>query len=337
MVKKSNPYYSGPETHNFDGRIFFNPGGIAPGGFLKLLKWQLMEKRAKWPDKVESPFEGFVPPARTDDLSITMIGHATLLVQISGLNFLTDPVFSDRVSPFSFIGPKRVVRPGVSMENLPEIDCILLSHNHYDHLDIVSLSALVDRHDPLIVTPFGNDTIILKHIPHARIKTGNWDDLVEVTGGARVHFEPVHHWSARGARDRRMALWAGFVVEAAAGKVYIVGDTGFHEGINYRAAAEKHGGFSAAILPVGAYSPRWFMRGQHQNPEEAVEGHLLCKAEVSIAHHWGTFQLTNEPIEEPVERLAKAREAKGLSENAFVVLRPGQNWIRTPVAELLTD
>lgn len=127
-----------------------------------------------------------------------------------------------------------------------------------------------------------------------------------------------------------MALWSGFVVEAPDSKVYVVGDTGFHGGINYRAAAEKHGRFDAAILPIGAYDPRWFMEAQHQNPEEAVEGHILCNAQVSIAHHWGTFQLTNESIEEPIERLAKARAERGLSDNSFITLRPGEAYLHSP-------
>lgn len=323
-VKPGNTYYSGPAASNFDGRVFFNPKGQEPLGFRDLIKWQFGEQKAKWPDAYPSPFEGAVPEKRREDLTITMIGHATLLIQVAGLNFLTDPVFSERASPLSFAGPKRVVKPGVSLENLPPIDCVLLSHNHYDHLDMSSLTALVVAHDPLIITPHGNDTIVRKDIADARIKTGNWGDIATVNDQVKVHFEPIHHWSARGARDRRMALWSGFVVESPDSKVYVVGDTGFHSGINYRAAAEKHGRFDAAILPIGAYDPRWFMEAQHQNPEEAVEGHILCNAQVSIAHHWGTFQLTNEPIEEPIERLAAARAERGLSENSFIALRPGE-------------
>lgn len=327
--KPANAYYSGPPAANFDGRVFFNPKGQAPRGFADLLKWQFGETKAKWPETYPSPFEGAVPERNVDGLTITMIGHATLLIQVSGLNFITDPVFSDRASPLSFAGPRRVVKPGVALADLPSIDCVLLSHNHYDHMDMSSLAALVDAHDPLIVTPHGNDTIIRKNIANARIVTGNWGDVAEVKDKAKVHFEPIHHWSARSARDRRMALWSGFVVEAPSGKVYVVGDTGFHAGQNYRAAAEKHGGFDAAILPIGAYDPRWFMEAQHQNPEEAVEGHLLCNAKVSIAHHWGTFQLTNEPIEEPIERLAAARAAKGLPDGSFIVLRPGEAFDRS--------
>nr|WP_306267929.1 MBL fold metallo-hydrolase [Pararhizobium sp. IMCC3301] len=324
--KSANPYYSGPPERNFDGTLFFNPDGQAPRAFADFLKWQLFERRARWPETFPSPFEGTKPEHRQEQLTITMIGHATLLIQVSGLNFLTDPVFSDRASPLSFAGPKRITKPGVALQDLPPIDFVLLSHNHYDHLDLASLRALVDAHDPLIITPHGNDTIVRKAIPDAHLETGNWDDIVAVNATTSVHFEPVHHWSARGTRDRRMALWAGFVIEARAGKIYVVGDTGFHEGINYRAAAQKHGGFDAAILPIGAYDPSWFMEAQHQNPEEAVKGHLLCRAKVSIAHHWGTFQLTNEPLQEPVERLAKARSANNVAEHAFIILRPGEAW-----------
>ncbi len=323
--KPANAYYSGPVSANFNGRTFFNPGGRGPGGLGGLLKWLVFEERAKWPKSFPSPFAGARPKDRVDGLEITMIGHATLLVQINGVNFITDPVFSDRASPYSFAGPRRVNAPGVTLSDLPKIDAVLLSHNHYDHLDIATLKELVVRHNPLILTPLGNDAIILKSIPAARIQVGDWGDVFSVRD-TKVHFEPIHHWSARGVRDRSMALWAGFVVEALAGKVYVVGDTGFHDGINYRAAAEKHGQFKAAILPIGAYNPRWFMKAQHQTPEEAVEGHVLCNAETSIAHHWGVFQLTNEPMMEPVERLEKAMAAKGLAKDAFVVLRPGERW-----------
>jgi len=327
VVSSMNPYYKGPIAKNFDGTIFFNPNGVPPGDFRGLLKWQLFESKAKWPEQYLSPFANAKPvPTIDDDVSATMIGHATFLIQTGGINFLTDPVFSERASPFQFAGPKRKQPPGVAIADLPKIDVILLSHNHYDHFDMRSLEQLVDRDNPLIVTPLGNDAIILKAIKHARTKTGNWDDVVSVGNGVDVHFEPMHHWSARAATDRRMALWAAFVIAAPAGKTYIIGDTGFHDGINYRAAAEKHGRFKLAIIPVGAYNPRWFMQHMHQNPEEAVQGHILCNAETSIAHHWGTFQLTNEPIEEPIERLAQARVDQGVGEEDFIVLLPGQEW-----------
>lgn len=324
--KPSNYYYKGPKSDHYNGVNFFNPEGVAPRKLSEVLKWQLAGGKAKWPQEYPSPFDKAKPDARIedDDIKITMIGHATLLVQVAGLNFITDPVFVERASPVQFAGPKRVNPPGVRFEDLPPIDYVLLSHNHYDHLDLASLDRLVKEHNAEIICPLGNDAIVAKKNDQARFITGDWGDVRALKNKCQVHFEPAHHWSARGVKDRRMALWAAFVLETPQGKIYHVGDTGFHDGINYKALAEKHGEMRASILPIGAYEPRWFMKGQHQNPDEAVQGHLFCKSQITIAHHWGTFQLTNEAIEAPLEALAKAKEKHGLADEAFVVLRPGE-------------
>ena len=255
-----------------------------------------------------------------------MVGHATLLIQAGGLNFLTDPVWSDRASPVQFAGPRRINPPGIAFADLPPIDHVLLTHNHYDHLDLDTLKRLSDAHGASIICPLGNDAIVKTKAPDAEFVVGDWHDVVELANGVKLHFEPCHHWSARGTKDRRWALWAAFVLETPAGKVYHIGDTGFHDGINYRALREKHGEVDVAILPIGAYEPRWFMKGQHQNPDEAVQGHKLLGAKTSIGHHWGTFQLTNEAIEAPVKALAEARVNHGVAEDAFVPMRPGQSW-----------
>ena len=244
-------------------------------------------------------------------LRASYVGHATVLIQTGGLNFLTDPVWSERCSPFSWVGPKRKNAPGVEFDDLPPIDVVLLSHNHYDHFDIETLKKLRQRHDPLIITPLGNDPILKKHDPHFRIATGDWGDTIELGRDTSVTFEPMHHWSARGMRDRRNALWAAFVVQGPGGNIYHIGDTGFHGGQNYRAAREKYGGFRFAILPFGAFEPRDFMQHQHQNPDEAVQGHLLCGAQCTLGHHWGTFQLTNESIEDQLALLQQARDRHG--------------------------
>jgi L-ascorbate metabolism protein UlaG (beta-lactamase superfamily) len=264
---------------------------------------------------------------RDNDLAVTMVGHATLLIQVAGLNLLTDPLWSERTSPVSFAGPKRVARPGIALEDLPPIDAVLLTHNHYDHLDVATLRALHQIHDPLVVTPLGNDTIVRQHVPDMRIETGDWGDTVSLPDGTAIHFEPCHHWSARGSSDRRMALWAAFVIESAAGKIYHIGDTGFHEGINYRKALEKHGLFRLAILPIGAYEPRWFMKDQHQDPHEAVRGMQLCGARYAVGHHWGTVQLTNEGHHDPVHALAEALDRHGIGRDRFRALQPGESWL----------
>jgi L-ascorbate metabolism protein UlaG (beta-lactamase superfamily) len=326
-AKSSNPYYRGPRSDHFDGTRFFNPDGHKPRNLRDLLKWQLGGGRARWPHAFQSPFPHAHPETAVAEgmLRATMVGHASLLIQAPGLNILTDPVWSRRVSPLSFIGPQRVNEPGIAFADLPKVDIVLVSHNHYDHLDLATLARLRQAHDPLVVTPLGNDVIIRVAVPEMRIEVGDWGDTIR-TAAATIHIEPVHHWSARGTRDRLMALWCGFAVETRSGKLYVAGDTGFHGGRNYSAAAARHGGFRFAVLPIGAYEPRWFMEAQHQNPEEAVEGMLLCKAEFAAGCHWGTFHLTNEPVAEPRDRLLAALDARGVARARFRPMLPGEVW-----------
>lgn len=322
-----NAYYKGPISDHFDGKIFYNPGGEAPGGLGDLLKWRTNGQSVDWPESFPSPFADNKPDARIDGsgLRVTLIGHASFLIQSAGLNFLIDPVWSERTSPFSFLGPKRVNAPGVDFDNLPPIDYVLVTHNHYDHLDLVTLKRLQERHKPQFITPLGNDKIIKDYIEAAKVTVGDWGDVVDLGEGRKIYFEPCHHWSARGLNDKRMALWAAFVIETPHGKTYHVGDTGFHSGINYRAAKEKHGSFRVTNLPIGAYEPRWFMKGQHQNPEEAVQGFLLCGADYGLGHHWGTVKLTDEGIEAPLEALNAALEKQGVPKERFIAMRPGQS------------
>lgn len=323
-----NRYYTGPRSDHFDGRIFFNPGGEPPGRFRDLLRWQLGGGRARWPASWPSPHAGARPEARLGDeaVRVTMVGHSTLLVQAAGLNVLTDPVWSPRASPLRFAGPKRVNPPGIAFDDLPPIDLVLVSHNHYDHMDLATLHRLVERHDPHIVVPLGNDRLIRRAAPRARVSAHDWGATVEVGRHARVHVEPVHHWSARGTRDRRWALWCGFTLEGPGGRVFFAGDTGFHDGRPYRDLRARHGALRLAILPIGAYDPRWFMRPQHQNPDEAVRGMVLAAATHAVACHWGTFQLTNEPMTEPRNKLAEALSRHDIKQERFRTLRPGEAW-----------
>lgn len=322
-----NRYYNGPRSEHFDGRVFFNPNGVEPAGFSDLLRWQLGETRASWPSSWPSPFESAKPEPRVEGkrLVVTMVGHATMLVQTAGLNILTDPVWSDRASPVGFAGPRRVNAPGIAFEDLPPIDLVLLSHNHYDHLDITTLRRLHAAHNPQVLTPLGNDAILKDEISALSVSAHDWNEIA-VFRSLPIHFEPAHHWSARGMGDRRMALWSSFVLDAPGGAIYFIGDTGFHGGINYRAAAEKHGGFRLSLLPIGAYEPRWFMEGQHQNPQEAVQGMLLSRSAFAAGHHWGTFQLTNEPIDEPRDHLHAALDAQGVARERFRPMQPGEAW-----------
>ncbi|SDY65737.1 L-ascorbate metabolism protein UlaG, beta-lactamase superfamily [Jannaschia faecimaris] len=317
-----NSYYSGPKSDHFDGEAFFNPDGIPPKGLRDLLRWQLGKDRADWPDSIG--VTQIRPDARVADLRVTMIGHASVLIQAGGVNILTDPVWSKRASPLKIAGPARVTAPGIAFDHLPPIDVVLLSHNHYDHMDISTLRRLHARYAMPVLTPLGNDTILRAAIPGIDARAGDWDDVLE-GGGISTRLLQCHHWSARGTRDRSHALWCSFAVETPVGRIYAMGDTGYDGGRPYEVAA-RYGPYRLAIIPIGAYAPRWFMKGQHQNPDEAVAGFRVAGAKHALAHHWGTFQLTNEAREEPPEHLRIALAAAGISTDVFQTVVPGATW-----------
>jgi L-ascorbate metabolism protein UlaG (beta-lactamase superfamily) len=260
-----------------------------------------------------------VPPGASRTLG-------TLLIQTAGLNILLDPVWSVRASPFRFAGPKRVNDPGIAFTDLPPIDLVLVSHGHYDHLDLATLSQLAAAHNPRVITPHGNDIVMRRHDSKIAAEGQDWGDRTEVGKGVAVTLVPTQHWSARNLRDRNMMLWASFVIETRAGRIYFVADSGYGEGRNFRAARERYGPFRLAILPIGAYEPRWFMRDQHMNPAEAVKALDDCGAELALAHHHGTFQLTDEPIDAPRLALGDSLTAAGVPPARFRVLSPGEVW-----------
>jgi L-ascorbate metabolism protein UlaG (beta-lactamase superfamily) len=321
-MSRGNRYYDGPVSDHFDGIRFFNPDHPDTDRSLRqVLQWRYGGKRARWPNAV--PGRQVKPEARVEGLRITMVGHATLLVQAAGLNVLTDPVWSDRTSPVSFVGPSRVTPPGIAFSDLPPVDFVLLSHNHYDHLDVATLQRLQIVHRPLIITPLGNDTIIRRTVPDARIVVGDWGSCIALADGADVHIVPAQHWSARGTSDRRMALWGGFVLRTRAGQIYFAGDTGYGNGAVFRSIRKLYGPPDVALLPIGAYAPRSFMAAQHTNPDEAVRIMLDLEAQHAIGIHWGGFQLTDEARDEPPALLRMALGEHGVGEERFPAASAG--------------
>jgi L-ascorbate metabolism protein UlaG (beta-lactamase superfamily) len=324
-------YYDGPVSAHFDGVRFFDPAGAQPRSRADLLRWMITSRwrgtRAKWPAWAPSPHADR-PPARVEGAAwrISYVGHASWLVQTAGLNLLLDPVWSPRVSPFAAIGPKRVNDPGIAFADLPPIDVMLVSHAHYDHLDVATLARLAAAHGPRVITPLGNDAIMRNHDASIAAEAYDWDQRVQIAERVAVTPVPTRHWSARNLSDRNMSLWASFVIEAPGGCLYFVADSGYGDGDYFRRVRDRHGPPRLAILPIGAYEPRWFMRDQHMNPAEAVQAFADCGAETALASHYGTFQLTDEAIDAPLLALADALSAAGIPPERFQALRPGQVW-----------
>ena len=325
MPRSANPYYSGPPSDHFDGLRFFNPDhALTDRGFRDLLRWKLKERAAAWPRSI--PVRQTVPDACVAGLRATIVGHASVLIQAGGINVLTDPVWSERASPFPFLGPRRVWAPGIAFEALPHIDAVLLSHNHYDHMDVATLRRLNMQHRPLLVAPLGNDAILRRAIPGARVASGDWWARIDIGKGGEVTIMPAYHWSARTGRDRRMALWCGFLLSTDAGSAYFAGDTGYGDGRIFREMRRRFGRPELALIPVGSYAPRWFMRAQHTDPGEAVQILEDLEAVRAVGIHWGVFQLTDERRDEPPELLLQALARRSIAKDLFPAGEPGLSY-----------
>ncbi|HZF94577.1 MAG TPA: MBL fold metallo-hydrolase [Allosphingosinicella sp.] len=325
-------YYDGPRSDHYDGERFFNPGAgdsghsaITPQRFMNRLVHPAA--KAEWPERV--PVRQTVPPRRVEgeEMQVTWIGHASVLIQTQGLNILTDPVWAERTSPVSFIGPRRVRAPGVRLEDLPKIDLIVVSHNHYDHMDMETLRHIQARDGTRILVSLGNDTLLRSH--GIRAEARDWGESVRV-GPAEVVVERVHHWSSRWGTDRNRALWSGFTFRLPGGNVFFAGDTGFGDGSWPREAAQR-GPFRLAIIPIGAYEPRNFMKSNHINPDEAVAIFETLRPGMALGMHWGTVQLTFEAIDAPPRRLAEVRRARGIPDDRFITPEVGETFTVPPL------
>lgn len=329
-----NRYYAGPISDHFDGERFFNPGQPSTDRSLAdVWRWQRHRAASEWPGTV--PVTPAVPREREHGIRITMVGHATLLIQAAGLNLLTDPVWSDRASPFAFAGPRRVTAPGVAFDALPPIDAVLLSHNHYDHLDIATLRRLHAAHAPVMIMPLGNDRIVRRAVPGAKIACADWHDSLPLPRGdgeASVTLTRANHWSARALGDRRMALWCGYFISTGAGTIWFAGDTGYGDGAIFRDLHARHGTPDVALIPIGAYEPRWFMAPQHTDPAQGVRIMQDVGAGRALGIHWGTFRLTDEARTAPREELATALAAAGIEPARFVAAEAGIAYDFAPAA-----
>jgi L-ascorbate metabolism protein UlaG (beta-lactamase superfamily) len=308
------PRWRGRVTDHFDGERFRNheSGWQTEGSFLK---WQATRKRGEWPEHPEET-HGPPPPERVGDggLRVTFINHSTTLIQMDGVNILTDPVWSARVSPVSFVGPRRHRAPGIRFEDLPPIDVVLVSHNHYDHLDVATLRAIGRP----VITPLGNAALMRRNGIRGAIDLDWWETIR--TNGIEITVVPARHFSARALSDRNRNLWGGFVISGPSGHVYFAGDTGW--GDHFAEIGRRFAPIRAALLPIGSYMPRWFMHPAHIDPAQAVDAHFALGARTSVAIHFGTFALGDDGEYDPLRDLDDALAEGG--NPPFLVLDQGE-------------
>jgi L-ascorbate metabolism protein UlaG (beta-lactamase superfamily) len=306
-------------TNHFDGHRFFNPNG-ANGQPFWMVPRLLLTPWTRWPSEVSVQPQR-APSPGPDEVVVTLVGHATFLIQAAATNVLIDPMYSERASPVPFAGPRRVRLPGVRFDDLPTISLVLLSHNHYDHCDLRTLQLLERRFHPPVVTPLGNGRL-LRSAGVRRVEEIDWWETASAAP-LPITLTPAQHFSARSMFDRNRALWGGFLIEAGGRRIFFAGDTGY--GPHFREIAVRLGPVDLALLPIGAYEPRWFMKDIHMHPAEAVQAHLDLASRQSIAMHFGVFQLTPEGIEEPVRELTNALRERGVPAERFRTAEVGES------------
>ena len=329
------------KPHHRPGGFQNNHAEFAPKSLAEVLRWRWDATRKGLPRPPSTPIPQVEPDlaflhanaaaGASMQSTVTWIGHATVLAQLGGLTMLTDPIFSARASPLGFAGPKRHQPPGIALDALPHVDIVLASHNHYDHLDEPSVLALREQAGgpPVFIVPLGLKRWLADRGVHNAVELDWWDQ--HPVGGVDVALVPAQHWSGRGLNDRMKTLWGGFAVFAPDCHLFFAGDTGYSrdfEDIRARFAERQTidagGGFDVALLPIGAYEPRWFMAEQHVNVHEAMKIHRDLRAKRSLGVHWGTFELTDEALDEPPKALAALRAAQGVVEDEFFVLAIGE-------------
>lgn len=324
----ASPGYKGPVSDHFDGKEFYSIGkgkkvkeNVPSKGIFTFLSWAFSRPKSIWMYR-GNKFR-HIPERRINNkrIFITFINHSTVLIQTDGLNILTDPIWSERASPFIFAGPKRFRAPGVRLQDLPRIDVILLSHNHYDHMDIVTLRELYLRDKPKIYAPLGNSHYLgLKGVLGA--KDMDWWDKESLSSEIKLVAVPAQHFSARAISDRNKSLWCGFVLETSRGDIYIAGDTAYGKFIEK--IKEKYSKFILGFIPIGAFRPEWLMSPVHISPDDAFLVHKELNIETSVAIHFGTFKLSDDGQDESPNRIRDLVKASGSKAVDFRVLENGQ-------------
>lgn len=320
----SAPKYDANTSNHFDGKKFINPDNAGTHSYWEVLKWWLGgNDKGNWHKIGNSNIPSFPAQRKVNPRKFhaTFINHATFLLQIDGLNILTDPVWSYRASPYQWIGPKRMRPPGIAFDDLPDIDAVLISHNHYDHLDIPTAKRLQQQHNPQFIVPLGVEKLLHSHgitdIAHL-----DWWQTLGIKDHLSLTAVPAQHFSGRGLFDRNKTLWCGYVLHSSHGNIYFAGDTGYGDFI--KKISNRFSPIQTSFLPIGAYKPRWFMKHIHMSPGEAVRAHKELQSQQSIGMHFGTFPMADDGMREPIEDLQKARDQHQINSEQFYILEEGK-------------
>jgi len=318
----SAPKYKGPISDHFNGKTFINLGNVKAKGFKDLLKWASTRDKDPWLEEKNVKFGEQPDETIESGVKLTFVNHSTFLIQTEGLNILTDPIWSERTSPVSFTGPKRMRPPGIKFDDLPNIDLVIISHNHYDHLDVPTLKRLIKKYNPKIITPLGVGKFI-ENLGAKDIVDMDWWQESGVSENITIACVPAQHFSGRGTFDRDATLWCGYVIKNAGGNIYFAGDTGY--GSFFKKIGKKYPNTRISLIPIGAYLPKWFMSPIHISPEEAVQVHKDIGSEVSISMHFGTFPLADDGLHRPVKDLKRALANEGIEDKSFRVMEEGES------------
>lgn len=314
-----------PLSDHCDGHRFFNPGPNKNRHWGHVLKWRATSRAKPWPrERLQFPQRPLPEaPNRSDTIAVTWVNHSSFLLQTRIGAILCDPVYGERASPVSWAGPKRIHDPGIPFDKLPPIRAVLLSHDHYDHCDLPTLRRIAAIHGPIGITPLGNGEL-LREAGFQRIVELDWWGTHSLQSDCIITATPALHWSNRltGLRNRR--LWSGFHLRLGQRSLYFAGDTGYDAKL-FKSFPERLGNPDCALLPIGAYEPRWFMAPMHCDPAEALAIHSDIGARVSIAMHWGLWQLADDGREDPPDELRQAMERHRTAADAFKILQPGES------------
>lgn len=314
------------KSDHYNGETFFNPGVEQnPGGFWNGLRlfYAMMTSPAWVKPQSEKPKYSLPQSPKDKSIAITFVNHATFAIQSSDTVILTDPVWSKRVSPFTWIGPKRFGPPGIGLDELQRVDAVLISHNHYDHMDIETLLKIRDKFNPVFVVALGDKKHLEKAGIHENVRELDWWQSISV-GNTHIMFTPCQHFSSRSLWDRNETLWGSYWITMKGKALYFAGDTGYSPW--FKEIHKRLGSPDVALLPIGAYEPYWFMKIVHMNPTDAVEAHLDLHSRQSIGMHFGTFKLTTEPIDEPAKHLERALFKKAIDPKNFLVPQEGSTY-----------